>query len=84
MGKSMKALYSQRMKRFEDAVCLRVPDPVPFLPHFTFSPARYAGITCEEAMYDCEKLAQAWRKVVLDFQPDMYNSFAVRDYGSNA
>jgi hypothetical protein len=75
MGESTKEQYSQRMKRFEDAVGLRVPDRVPFLPFFTFFPAKYAGITCEEAMYDCEKLSRAWKKVVLDFQPDMYNPF---------
>jgi hypothetical protein len=76
MGESSKELFSAMMKRFEDAVCLRVPDRVPFLPLFTFFPAKYAGITCEEAMFDGEKLVRAWKKVVLDFQPDMYNSFA--------
>jgi uroporphyrinogen-III decarboxylase len=75
MGESTQELYEKRMRRFEDAVQLRVPDRVPFLPHFTFFPARYAGITCQEAMFDCEKLARAWKKTVLDFQPDMYNSF---------
>jgi len=50
--------------------------------NFGFFPAEYAGITCEEAMYDCEKMMKAWVKTVADFQPDMCgNSFTIRFLG---
>jgi len=38
---------------------------------FGFFPAKYAGVTVEEAMYDPEKLFDAQLKALLEFQPDM-------------
>lgn len=49
-----------------------MPDRVPFMPFFSFFPAKYTGISFEEAMYDYDKLGMAVRKTVLDFEPDMY------------
>ena len=74
MEKSPEELYLERFKRVQDAVELREPDRVPFLPHFSFFAARYAGMSCEELMYDYDKLEEAHMKVVLDFQPDMYGN----------
>ena len=42
------------------------------MPFFSFFPAKYAGISFKEAMYDYDKLGMAVRKTILDFQPDMY------------
>ena len=72
MEKSPQELYKERTKRVEDAVQLKVPDRVPFLPLFQFFQAKYAGISCEEAMYDYDKLRMASKKTIIDFQPDMY------------
>lgn len=72
MEKSPVELYSERVKRVQDAVELRVPDRVPFLPHFSFFAARYTGMSCEDLMYDYDKLEEAHLKAVLDLQPDMY------------
>ena len=74
MEKTPQALYQERMKRVQDAVQLKVPDRVPFLPFFTFFPTNYAGINCQEAMYDYDKLGMAWKKMMIDFEPDMYNN----------
>jgi uroporphyrinogen-III decarboxylase len=74
MEKAPQELYWEREKRFNDAVQLKVPDRVPIAPLFTFFTARYAGITCQEAMFDYEKLAEVTKKAVLDFQVDMYSS----------
>jgi hypothetical protein len=41
---------------------------------FTFFNAVYGGITCEEAMFDYDKLGAAAKKTILDFEPDMYNN----------
>ena len=74
--KTSEELYRERTKRVQDAIELKVPDRVPFTPTYSFFPARYAGISCEEVMYDPEKLSQAYKKAVLDFEPDMYSSYA--------
>ena len=74
MEKTPQALYQERMKRVQDAIQLKVPDRVPFLPFFTFFPTNYAGINCQEAMYDYDKLGMAWKKMMINFEPDMYNN----------
>lgn len=74
MTKSPEALYLERTKRVQDAVALREPDRVPFLPHFSFFAARYSGISYEDLMYDYDKIEKAHMKVVLDFQPDMFGN----------
>ena len=72
MDKTPEELREEREQRVLNAIQLRVPDRVPFLPFFQFFPAYYAGITPEEAMYDYEKACEANKKTVLDFEPDMY------------
>jgi uroporphyrinogen-III decarboxylase len=42
--------------------------------------ARYAGITCKEAMYDREKTAMATLKYLQDFQPDTGENPFMRTY----
>ena len=74
MEKTPEELFKERTKRVEDAIQLKVPDRVPFLPSYSFFPARYAGISFQEAMYDYDKLRTASKKAVLDFQPDMYTN----------
>jgi hypothetical protein len=82
MEKTPQELYQERMKRVRDAIQLKVPDRVPFLPFFTFFPTNYNGINCQEAMYDYDKLGMAWKKMMIDFEPDMYNNpFALIAFG---
>ena len=73
MAKTPEELYNERIKRVNDAIQLRVPDRVPFVPFFGFFPAYYAGITPEEAMYDYDKAIMASKKAIMDFEPDMYS-----------
>ena len=68
--KAPEALYHEREKRINDAIRLETPDRVPVMSLFGFFPARYAGITCEEAMYDQEKMTDAWVTTITGFQPD--------------
>lgn len=72
MEKTPEELFKERIKRVEDAIQLKVPDRVPITPFFGFFSAKYAGVTCEELMYDYDKLGVVERKTILDFQPDMY------------
>lgn len=72
MAKTAEELRIEREKRVRDAIELNVPDRVPLVPIFEFFPAFYAGITPQEAMYDYGKGYQAYKKTILDFEPDMY------------
>lgn len=74
MSKSPEELFQERLKRYEDAVALKVPDRVPITIQWGFFPARYTGITYEEYMYDYDKALQASIKVHEDFQPDVTES----------
>jgi len=63
--------YKERVTRIRDAIELKkVPDRVPVVLTVGFFPAYYSGITPKEAMYDYDKLFAAWKKAVLDFEPD--------------
>src|SRR3989339_1901097 len=65
-------LLQEREKRINDAIALREPDRVPVMLIFGFFPARLAGMTFEEAMYDYDKTMQAWVDAMAEFQPDAY------------
>jgi hypothetical protein len=71
MKENAEELYKERERRVNDAIALRVPDRVPILVLFGFFPAKYAGMTVEEAMYDPDMLFDAQWKSLLEFQPDM-------------
>lgn len=65
--------YKERINRLKAAIQLRqVPDRVPVCPVTGFFPAYYGGINIEEAMYDFDRAAAAWKKYVRDFAPDAY------------
>jgi hypothetical protein len=71
--KSTEELFQERTKRVEDAIQLKVPDRVPiWFQDLSFFPAKYTGITFEEMMYDSEKPVAAYKKTIVDFEPDMY------------
>ena len=68
MEKAPEELYLEREKRVNDAIQLKEPDRVPVMSLFGFFPAKYAGITFEQAMYETDQLIQAWEKTILEFQ----------------
>jgi len=72
MPKKADELLTERTKRIDDAVKLKEPDRVPFVPFPHFFPARYQGIKLKEFMYDYDKAKNAAKKFILDFEPDMY------------
>jgi hypothetical protein len=70
--------YRARVQRIKDAVQMKTePDRVPVFPIVGFFPAFYSGMTPREAMYDYEKLSAAWKKYVLDFDPDAHLGIAI-------
>jgi hypothetical protein len=63
--------YKARLTRIKKAIQLKeLPDRVPVLPITSFFPAFYGGITPEEAMCDYDKMVKAFKKFILDFEPD--------------
>jgi hypothetical protein len=64
--------FEIRTKRIHDAIELKKPDRVPIFPFFHLFPARYAGMTYEEAFYDLDRWLAANEKTVLDYDPDLY------------
>ncbi|MGD8465469.1 MAG: uroporphyrinogen decarboxylase family protein [Anaerolineae bacterium] len=64
--------FETRIGRINDAVALRKPDRVPLFPSYHLFPARYAGMTYEEAFYDQGRWLAANEEVILDHQPDLY------------
>ena len=55
MSDNPQELFEKRTKRIQDAIELKQSDRIPFVPYATFFPARYAGISFEEAMHRAEK-----------------------------
>ena len=50
---------------------LKTTDRVPVVCEMGFFAAKYAGIPCSAAYYDCDAWLAAYRKTLQDFQPDM-------------
>jgi hypothetical protein len=65
--------YKERVTRIKDAIQMKKsPDRVPACPLPGFFPVYYAGMTPREVMYDYDKLSMAFKKYVLDFEPDAH------------
>jgi hypothetical protein len=73
MDKPPQELYEERLKRIEDAIQVKVPDRVPVNLSLGYFPAKYTGITCEDAFYNHAKWKEATIKTVVDFAPDAYS-----------
>ena len=68
-----EAGYKARINRIKDAVQLKkTPDRVPVTLLPSMFPFINAGMTIQEAMYDYGKTAAAFRKFMMEFQPDMH------------
>lgn len=77
-GKSVEQLYEEREKRVRDAIELREPDRVPVILGYeggNFA-ARYCGVPLSAAYYDPLAYSGAYRKMMLDFEPDMQRGTA--------
>jgi uroporphyrinogen-III decarboxylase len=82
MEKQAEQLYQEREKRFADVIQVKVPDRVPVMALTGYFPAKYTGITIEEAMYDYDKMMTAWVKTMAELQLDSFdNPFTIRFLG---
>lgn len=74
---SAKKAYQERVTRFIKVFNLEKPDRVPvILPAGTY-PLYYAGMTLKEGMHDNERLLQAYRKFLTEFESDTFASPAL-------
>ena len=67
-----EANYKASITRIKDALQLKEPDRVPVTIFPNMFPFTYSGMTVQEAMYDYDKCAAAFKKFVLDFEPDIH------------
>jgi hypothetical protein len=74
-GKTPEQLYEEREKRVRDAIELREPDRVPTSFRLTYFPATYTGIPKSVAYYDPARWNKAVIRTILDFDPDMSQSY---------
>ena len=74
--------YKERVGLIKDAVQLiKPPRRVPVCPAASFFPARNAGLTLYDAMYDYGELARIWEKYCIEFAPDAYDGPAIMPPG---
>ncbi len=71
-GKSIAELRQEREKRLWDAVELKVPDRVPVIFGGTFFACKVAGIPYSAAYYDTPAWKQAFKKMIVEMDPDSY------------
>ena len=64
--------YKERATRIKDAIQMKKPDRVPVFPFVGFFPAYYVGLTPKDLMYDYDKCSMAFKKYVMDFEPDAH------------
>ncbi|MEE8412940.1 MAG: uroporphyrinogen decarboxylase family protein [Dehalococcoidales bacterium] len=76
-GKTPEQLYQEREKRIYDALQMKVPDRVPVIFGGTFFACKYAGLPYSAAYYDAPAWKGAYKRMLLDLEPDAYGSAAV-------
>jgi hypothetical protein len=76
-----KANYKASVTRITDAMQLKEPDRVPVTILPSMFPYLNAGITVEEAMRDYDKCTAAFKKFILEFEPDMHIGASVAGPG---
>ena len=69
--KTPAELRREREQRITNAIRLKPTDRVPVSCEIGNFAAKYAGIRCSAAYYDCDAWIAAYRKTLKDFQPDI-------------
>ncbi|MDW7739303.1 MAG: uroporphyrinogen decarboxylase family protein [Bacillota bacterium] len=68
-----EALYKANITRIKDAIQLKkTPDRVPVTIYPSMFPYYFSGVTLKDAMYDYDLCVSAFKKYILEFQPDMH------------
>jgi len=80
MSDEIKALFGERLKWFQAAIALVVPDRVPISAGSNYFAEVYAGANNQEFIYDSNRWVEADRKFVEDF-PEVDNLRSGRFWG---
>jgi len=74
VSKEAEEAYKKRTRRIVDAIQLKKPDRVPFVPMWEYFYARYANVSCYDVVYDIEIARRATRKTITELEPDAYQA----------
>ncbi len=61
----------ERSRRVEAAIRLEMPDRVPVMISVGYFPAKYCGISCQDAFYNAERWSEAVVRTVVEMDPDV-------------
>ncbi|MBI4283906.1 MAG: hypothetical protein HY663_05490 [Chloroflexi bacterium] len=79
-GKSPEDLYREREGRLRDAVELKEPDRVPVHLRFNFFPPAYVkGLTIADRYRNIGPWREACKKIIIDFEADLYGVTTAAD-----
>src|SRR3989338_7399946 len=73
-GKTPEELCQEREKRLYDAVQLKVPDRVPVIFGGSYYACKHVGLPYATAYYDAPAWKSAFKRMMLDLEPDCYGS----------
>jgi hypothetical protein len=71
-GRDPEELYEEREQRVRDAIQLKESDRVPVVLGGAYFAARYAGVPNSSTFYDLSAWKAAYKKMIVDFQPDLH------------
>ena len=74
-------LYEEREKRVRDAIQLKESDRVPVVLGGAYFAARYTGVPASSIFYDLDAWKAAYKKTLLDFEPDLHSENTGRTGG---
>jgi uroporphyrinogen-III decarboxylase len=74
VNQAAKEAFVKRTRRIADAIQLRKPDSVPVVPMWEYFYARYAKISCYDALYNLEMSSWAIKKAITELAPDAYQA----------
>ncbi len=74
VSKKAEEAYKKRTRRIADAIQLKKPDRVPFVPMWEYFYATYANVSCRDVIYDIEIAKSAAKKTITELEPDAFQT----------
>src|ERR1035437_5655439 len=74
MAKTPAEMYEFREKIVRETIMLQEPERVPVLLGMAYFPAKYTGTPTSAAYYDAARWNEAYRKTIVDMDPDLYRA----------
>jgi len=74
VSKEAEEAYKKRTRRIANAIQLKKPDRVPFVPMWEYFYARYSNVSCYDVLYNTEIARWATRKTITELAPDAYQA----------